>query len=590
MAYVAIADRDAPIHDPHTFIEKYIWSQDHKVIAIQYAIVAIFVGLVALVLSGLMRLQLGFPDTFHFVAPNQYYQFITMHGMIMVIYLLTALFLGGFGNYLIPLMCGSRDMVFPYMNMVSFWVYLVAVIVLLAELLRARRADRRRLDALSAAGDLDRHAGGGARHHPDARLARHLHRRLHDGRAELRDDGPPGALQGHDADAHAALGLGHLHGDDPRPARVPRAVRLRDHDDARRHAGHQLLHAGDQLDGREPGPRRRQPAAVPAPVLVLRAPGGVHRRPARLRHRLGPALDARAQEHLRLPDDGLGDPRDRRPVLRRVGAPHVRVRHEPVLRVLLRDHDADHRDTDRDQGLQLGADALEGRHPPDRADAVRDRLHLHVRARRAHGPVPRQRDRRPAAVRLLLRGRALPHGDGRFADPGRVRRDLPLVPEDHRPHVERAARQDPLLADLPRDLRDLSSDALPGHPRRAAPLLRARRHRVPAAVRAHDQRGDHDRGARRRRLGGHLPVQHDREPVARARRRRRIPGRRPRSSGRRPTRRRTTATGDPGCRWCTAGPTTTACPARRTTSSRRPSRSTSAIRPAPAITAEAAHA
>jgi cytochrome c oxidase subunit I len=132
MAYVAIADRDAPIHHPHSFIERYIWSQDHKVIAIQYAIVAIFVGLIALVLSGLMRLQLGFPDTFHFVDPEHYYQFITMHGMIMVIYLLTALFLGGFGNYLIPLMCGARDMVFPYMNMLSFWVYLLAVIVLLA--------------------------------------------------------------------------------------------------------------------------------------------------------------------------------------------------------------------------------------------------------------------------------------------------------------------------------------------------------------------------------------------------------------------------------------------------------------------------
>ena len=89
-------------------------------------IVAIFVGLVALVLSVLMRLQLGFPDTFHFITPNNYYQFITMHGMIMVIYLLTALFLGGFGNYLIPLMCGARDMVFPYMNMLSFWVYLLS--------------------------------------------------------------------------------------------------------------------------------------------------------------------------------------------------------------------------------------------------------------------------------------------------------------------------------------------------------------------------------------------------------------------------------------------------------------------------------
>src|SRR6187549_792290 len=134
MAFVAIADRDHEhaLHDPETFIRKYIWSQDHKVIAIQYALVAIGVGLLALVLSGMMRLQLGFPNTFHFIAPANYLQFITMHGMIMVIYLLTALFLGGFGNYLIPLMCGARDMVFPYMNMLSFWVYLLAVLVLLS--------------------------------------------------------------------------------------------------------------------------------------------------------------------------------------------------------------------------------------------------------------------------------------------------------------------------------------------------------------------------------------------------------------------------------------------------------------------------
>jgi cytochrome c oxidase subunit I len=132
MAYVAIADRDQALHDPQTFVTKYIWSQDHKVIAIQYAITAIGIGLVALVMSVLMRLQLGFPHAFSLIAPHNYYQFITMHGMIMVIYLLTALFLGGFGNYLIPLMCGARDMVFPYMNMISYWVYLVAVLVLVA--------------------------------------------------------------------------------------------------------------------------------------------------------------------------------------------------------------------------------------------------------------------------------------------------------------------------------------------------------------------------------------------------------------------------------------------------------------------------
>ncbi len=134
MAHVAIADRDAHLHDPESWITKYVWSQDHKVIAVQYGITAIGIGLVALVMSGMMRLQLGFPNTFSFIDPTAYYQYITMHGMIMVIYLLTALFLGGFGNYLIPLMCGARDMVFPYLNMLSYWVYLLAVLVLLASL------------------------------------------------------------------------------------------------------------------------------------------------------------------------------------------------------------------------------------------------------------------------------------------------------------------------------------------------------------------------------------------------------------------------------------------------------------------------
>jgi len=132
MQHVAIADRPDTLHDPQSFITKYIWSQDHKVIAIQYGGTAIFVGLVALVLSGLMRLQLGFPDTFDFINPSDYLQFVTMHGMIMVIYLLTALLLGGFGNYLIPLMVGARDMVFPFMNMLSYWVYLLSVIILLS--------------------------------------------------------------------------------------------------------------------------------------------------------------------------------------------------------------------------------------------------------------------------------------------------------------------------------------------------------------------------------------------------------------------------------------------------------------------------
>ncbi len=120
------------VHHPHSWLTRYWFSQDHKVIAIQYGITAIGVGLVALVLSGMMRLQLGFPDTFDFIDPEAYYQFITMHGMIMVIYLLTALLLGGFGNYLVPLMCGARDMVFPFVNMISYHVYFASVLILLA--------------------------------------------------------------------------------------------------------------------------------------------------------------------------------------------------------------------------------------------------------------------------------------------------------------------------------------------------------------------------------------------------------------------------------------------------------------------------
>jgi cytochrome c oxidase subunit 1 len=123
---------DVELYHPKSWITKYVFSQDAKIIAIQYSITALSIGLVALVLSWLMRLQLGFPGLLSFIDANSYYQFMTMHGMIMVIYLLTALFLGGFGNYLIPLMLGARDMVFPYVNMLSYWVYLLAVLILVA--------------------------------------------------------------------------------------------------------------------------------------------------------------------------------------------------------------------------------------------------------------------------------------------------------------------------------------------------------------------------------------------------------------------------------------------------------------------------
>ena len=117
------------LYHAKSFWTKYIFCQDAKVIGIQYALTAAAIGMVGLVSSWLMRMQIAFPGVIPMDAAA-YYQLVTMHGMIMVVYLLTALFLGGFGNFLIPLMVGARDMVFPYVNMVSYWVFFIAVLIL----------------------------------------------------------------------------------------------------------------------------------------------------------------------------------------------------------------------------------------------------------------------------------------------------------------------------------------------------------------------------------------------------------------------------------------------------------------------------
>ncbi|MFM9163143.1 MAG: cbb3-type cytochrome c oxidase subunit I, partial [Methylocystis sp.] len=114
----------------HSWWTTYVFSQDAKVIAIQYAATAISIGVLALILSWIIRIQLAFPGAVSFIDAQVYYQSVTMHGMIMVVYMLTAILLGGFGNYLIPLMVGARDMVFPFVNMLSYWIYLLATLVL----------------------------------------------------------------------------------------------------------------------------------------------------------------------------------------------------------------------------------------------------------------------------------------------------------------------------------------------------------------------------------------------------------------------------------------------------------------------------
>src|SRR5258708_10134838 len=87
---------DVELYHPESWVTKYVFSQDAKVIAIQYSITALSIGLVSLVLSWLIRLQLAFPSSFSVIGLADYLQFITMHGMLMGSYLLTWLFLWGF--------------------------------------------------------------------------------------------------------------------------------------------------------------------------------------------------------------------------------------------------------------------------------------------------------------------------------------------------------------------------------------------------------------------------------------------------------------------------------------------------------------
>src|SRR3989440_5024335 len=130
---------------PTSFIRKYIFSLDHKVIGIQYILLALTAVLVGMIMSVLMRVNLSWPGT-HIrilatlfptgapggvMSPEFYLSLVTMHGTIMVFFVLTTAPQGGFGNYFLPIQIGADDMAFPVLNMMSFWVTFVGFLVIL---------------------------------------------------------------------------------------------------------------------------------------------------------------------------------------------------------------------------------------------------------------------------------------------------------------------------------------------------------------------------------------------------------------------------------------------------------------------------
>jgi len=152
-----MASHDAHAHGHHdehhhhdeNFISKYVFSQDHKMIGKQFLMTAVFMGLVAMMLSILFRIQLAWPgessDFLSFFlgekwAPNgvlkedMYLGLVTIHGTIMVFFLLTGGLSGTFSNILIPLQLGARDMASGFLNMLSFWGFAISSLIMLVSL------------------------------------------------------------------------------------------------------------------------------------------------------------------------------------------------------------------------------------------------------------------------------------------------------------------------------------------------------------------------------------------------------------------------------------------------------------------------
>src|ERR1700675_3693543 len=133
-------------HHQLSFMRTYIFSEDHKMIGRQFLCMALFMTSIGGLMAMLMRWELAFPETavpgFHWVPepfmydgaipPNTYNAMFTMHATIMIFFVVMPILVGCFGNFLIPLMIGARDMAFPKLNMLSFWVGAVAGVIMIS--------------------------------------------------------------------------------------------------------------------------------------------------------------------------------------------------------------------------------------------------------------------------------------------------------------------------------------------------------------------------------------------------------------------------------------------------------------------------
>ena len=145
-AVIPHAEPRGAVHHEVGFIRQYIFSTDHKMIGKQFLTLGLFGLLMGGVLAMLVRWELAFPETpvpglgwvpeptmfGGVIPPDTYNAFFTMHATIMIFFAVMPIMVGCFGNFLIPLMIGARDMAFPLLNMLSFWVGACSAVIMFA--------------------------------------------------------------------------------------------------------------------------------------------------------------------------------------------------------------------------------------------------------------------------------------------------------------------------------------------------------------------------------------------------------------------------------------------------------------------------
>ncbi|MFO0980885.1 MAG: cbb3-type cytochrome c oxidase subunit I [Planctomycetota bacterium] len=122
-------DHGSP-HAPQGFWRKYVFSTDHKVIGIQYIVTGLLMGIVGGLLAVMIRVQLAWPSS-ALVPPETYLSLVTMHGTIMVFFVVSLALVSGFGNFLVPLQVGARDMAYPFLNALSYWTVVPGCLLML---------------------------------------------------------------------------------------------------------------------------------------------------------------------------------------------------------------------------------------------------------------------------------------------------------------------------------------------------------------------------------------------------------------------------------------------------------------------------